>query len=70
MRKRSVIAKSDQIWKVAIGLILLIGGGATDAIVSLMLAAPHGSFTHKEGMYGVQAVSTGVYVPVSVRPTS
>jgi hypothetical protein len=57
--KRSIIAKSDQIWKVAIGLILLIGGGATDATVSFLLAAPHGSFAHKESMYVVQVVSTG-----------
>jgi hypothetical protein len=56
----SIIAKSDQIRKVAIGLILLIGGGATGAIVTLLLADPHGAFANNQGMYDAQAVSTGL----------
>jgi len=57
--RRSVIAKSNQIWKAVVGLALLIGGGATDVIVTL-LAYSHGSLANHDQLYNVQAISTAV----------
>lgn len=60
VQSRSIFATSRQVWKLILGLIFLIGGGATDAIVTLLLANPHGAFAHNEGMYDVQAMSTAL----------
>lgn len=57
--RRAVIAKSNQIWKVIGGLILLIGGGATDVVVTL-LAYSQGSLAKNDQLYNVQAISTAV----------
>jgi predicted RNA-binding Zn-ribbon protein involved in translation (DUF1610 family) len=57
VQRRSVIAKSDQVWKVVVGLIFLIGGGVTDATVTL-LAYSHGPLANNGQLYNVQAIST------------
>lgn len=59
--RRSVISKSHQIWKAVAGLALLIGGGATDVIVTL-LAYSYGPLANNDQLYNVQAASTAAAI--------
>jgi hypothetical protein len=59
MRRYSVIAQSDQTWKVIVGLVLLIGGAVIGASVTFLpylraVASDFGQF------YNVRALSTAV----------
>jgi len=51
---KSIIVKSGQLWKAAIGLVLLVGGATTDAIFSFVVHS-HGSLANN-----VQAASTAL----------
>src|SRR5579864_3933953 len=72
MLGQSVIAQSDQTWKVVVGLVLLIGGAATGFGVSFL---PHlRAITIDRGLFNdLQAVSTAagaagfVYLCLAVR---
>ncbi len=72
MPSRSVIARSNQSWKLILGLILLVGGAVTDAIVSF-IAHSHGSAVDNSRRYNLQAVSVAlaaagfVYLCVGIR---
>lgn len=57
IQRRSVIAKSNQVWKAALGVLFLIGGGLADAIVTL-IAYSHGPLANNGQLYNVQAAST------------
>lgn len=72
MSGRSVIVESEQVWKVVLGLALLIGGGATNLAVSFIPYLRELT----EGLqifYSIRAVSTAaaavgfVYLCLSVR---
>ncbi len=57
VERKSVFAASRQIWKLVVGLTLLIGGGTTSAVVTLLLGA-HGAFANNEPVYDLRAAST------------
>lgn len=61
MPTKSVISKSDQGWKVIAGLACLIGGGATDVVVTV-LAYSQGSLANNDQMYNIQAASAAVAI--------
>lgn len=72
MRSRSVIARSNQNWKLILGVTLLIGGAFTDAIVSFVVLLRR-SVVNNNWLYDLQAASTAlaaaafVYLCVGIR---